>query len=173
MRIARPGCAGFTLIEILISMVLLAIGFLGLAAVQSKSLSETQNTQFRSKADLLLRDIADRMRANTEAVANGDYLVDEQAVSTHEAPADCPLDPAAYSCLALRDLTLWMNSVDDALPDPHVLIADAGDGVQRIRIDWTEKRVQPQDRSANPCGEDLERSCTELRVFIKGDEVGG
>jgi type IV pilus assembly protein PilV len=173
MRIARLGGAGFTLIEILVSMLLLAIGFLGLAAVQSKSLSETQNTQFRSKADILLRDIADRMRANAEAVTTGGYLIDKDAVSSHEAPQDCPLDPAAYTCLAVRDLTLWINSVDEALPEPHVLIADAGDGVQRIRIDWSEKRVQTQDRSANPCGADLDRSCTELRVLINGDESGG
>jgi len=173
MRIVRRGSAGFTLIEIMISMLLLAIGFLGLAAVQSKSLSETQNTQFRSKADILLRDIADRMRANSEAVVVGDYLVDANAVSTGEAPDDCPLDPAAYTCIALRDLTLWMNAVDDALPEPHVLIADAGNGIHRIRIDWAEKRVEVKDLTVNPCGEDADRACTEVRVFIKGEESGG
>lgn len=167
MRIVRHGSAGFTLIEILISMLLLAIGFLGLAAVQSKSLSETQNTQFRSKADIFLRDIADRMRANKEAVVEGDYFINDAAVSTGESPADCPFDPAAYTCIAARDLTLWKNSIDDALPEPHVLIAEAGDGIQRIRIDWTEKRNEAAAVFApNPCGEDPDRSCTEIRVYI-------
>jgi len=173
MRVICRGNAGFTLVEILISMLLLAISFLGLAAMQSKSLAETQNTQFRSKADILLRDVADRMRGNGQAVAEGDYLIDEDAISTGEPPSACPLTPAAYTCIATRDLTLWMNAVDDALPQPHVLIADAGDGVQRIRIDWSEKQTAAQDVSVNPCGEEADRACSEIRVFIKGDESGG
>jgi len=169
VRIVRRGCAGFTLIEILISMLLLAIGFLGLAAVQSRSLSETQNIQFRSKADILLRDIADRMRANVEAVAVGGYLIDEDAVSTGESAQDCPPDPAAYTCVAARDLVAWKNAIDDALPEPHVLIADAGNGVARIRVDWSEKQIGTQDQSVNPCGEEADRSCSEIRIYIKGD----
>jgi type IV pilus assembly protein PilV len=165
VRTMRCGSAGFTLIEILISMFLLAIGFLGLAAVQSKSLAETQNTQFRSKANILLRDIADRMRANSEAVAQGDYVIDAEAVSTGEPPADCAYAPSAYTCIAQRDLTVWMNAVDDALPAPHVLIADAGAGVQRIRIDWLERNAGAGSNAPNPCGED-DRACTEVRIFI-------
>lgn len=174
MQASGRGSGGFTLIELLVSMLLLAIGFLGLAAVQSKSLAETQNTQFRSKADVLLRDVADRMRANGEAVVTGGYLVNADAVSSGETPADCPLHPAAYTCIAQRDLTLWMNAVDDALPEPHVTIADAGGGVHRIRIDWMEKRTQTQDVTVNPCDEeDQQRSCTEIRVFIAADALAG
>jgi type IV pilus assembly protein PilV len=173
MRALRRGSDGFTLIEILVAMLLLAIGFLGLAAVQAKSLAETQNTQFRSKADVLLRDIADRMRANREAAAAGRYVIDVDAVSTGELPADCPLNLTTPNCLAQRDLVLWMNAIDDALPEPHVTIADGGSGVQRIRIAWTEKRINTEDVTTNPCGEDAQRSCTEIRVFINADAAGG
>jgi len=165
MRIVRRGCAGFTLIEIMISMLLLAIGFLGLAAVQSRSLSETQNTQFRSKADILLRDISDRMRANAEAVVAGRYVISENIVSSDGVAQDCPPDPVAYTCVADRDLKVWKKAVDDALPNPHVLIADVGGGVQRIRVDWAEKQIGTQDQSVNPCGDDADRTCSEIRVF--------
>lgn len=168
MRAIRRGSSGFTLIEILISMLLLAIGFLGLASVQSKSLSETQNTQFRSKADVLLRDIADRMRANKEAVAAGDYLIDTEAVAG-AMPPDCPPNPDAYTCMAARDLRLWMNAVDEALPQPHVLIDDLGAGQQLVRIDWSEKGIDPNNRADSPCGEDLSRNCIEMRVLIVGE----
>lgn len=175
MSALRRGSNGFTLIELLISMLLLAIGFLGLAAVQSKSLAETQNTQFRSKADVLLRDIADRMRANGDAVEAGRYLIDTDVDGGDGAPAECPADTGASGCLALRDLDLWMAAVDDALPDPRVVIADAGNGMQRIRIDWTEINNRASDNSTvNPCGEDMEdRTCVEMRVLINGGDAGG
>ena len=168
MRAFGRGSGGFTLIEILVSMLLLAIGILGLAAVQSKSLSETQGSQFRSKADVLLRDIADRMRANKEAVAAGGYLVDADAVAT-DAPSACTPGPDAFTCMAARDLALWMNAVDEALPEPHVRIADLGGGQQSLRIDWKEKSVNTNDSTENPCGDAADRSCVEIRVLIVGE----
>jgi len=168
MRAFGRGNGGFTLIEILVAMLLLAIGFLGLAAVQSKSLSETQSTQFRTKADVLLRDMADRMRANKEAVVEGSYLIDDDAVVA-DVPAACPANPDAFTCMAQRDLVLWKNAVDDALPEPHVSIADLGAGQQLLRIDWREKTTESSDRTVNPCSEDQARSCVEMRVLIVGE----
>lgn len=65
--------SGFTLIEILVTMLVMAIGFLGLAALQTSGLQQSQNTYFRTQADILARDIADRMRANRFGVLSGSY----------------------------------------------------------------------------------------------------
>ena len=59
---------GFTLIEVLIAMIVLAVGLLGLAGLQATSLRNNQSAYNRIKATQLAYDIADRMRANyTEA----------------------------------------------------------------------------------------------------------
>ena len=55
---------GFTLIEVLIAMLVLAIGLLGLAGLQVRSLNNTQSAYYRSLATELAYDLADRMRAN-------------------------------------------------------------------------------------------------------------
>jgi len=56
--------AGFTLIEVLIAMVVLAVGLLGLAGLQVTSLRSNQSAYNRTQATQLAYDLADRMRAN-------------------------------------------------------------------------------------------------------------
>ena len=58
---------GFTLIEVLIAMLVLAVGLLGLASLQAYSLRNTQSAYNRSLATELAYDLADRMRANMRA----------------------------------------------------------------------------------------------------------
>jgi len=55
---------GFTLIEVLVAVVVLAGGLLGLAALQVTSLSSNQTAYNRSQATQLAYDIADRMRTH-------------------------------------------------------------------------------------------------------------
>ena len=44
---------GFTLIEVLVSMVILAVGLLGLAAMQAISLRDNQDVYYYQQATLL------------------------------------------------------------------------------------------------------------------------
>src|SRR5574343_439121 len=56
---------GFTLIEVLIAMLVLAIGLLGLATLQTYSLRSNLSAYTRGQATQLLYDMSDRMRANS------------------------------------------------------------------------------------------------------------
>jgi len=64
---------GFSLIEILISLLILSIGLLGLGGLQLSSLKGANNAHFRTVASLAATDLIDRMRANPLAVANNQY----------------------------------------------------------------------------------------------------
>ena len=64
---------GFTMIEILVAAVVLAVGLLGLAGLQAQSLQFNFSAYQRSQANLLAYDIIDRMRANLTEVNNGTY----------------------------------------------------------------------------------------------------
>lgn len=66
---------GFTLIEVLIAVLLLSIGLMGLAALQSASLSNNRSAMARSRASLLAYSILDRMRANPQAARRGQYQI--------------------------------------------------------------------------------------------------
>ena len=64
---------GFSLIEVLISIVIIATGLLGLSGLQIASLKGTTNAHSRSVASLLVMGLSERMRANPLGVAGGFY----------------------------------------------------------------------------------------------------
>ncbi len=55
---------GFTLIEVLVSMIILALGLLGLASLQGISLKNNQDAYLFSQANALAYEMSDRIKAN-------------------------------------------------------------------------------------------------------------
>lgn len=64
---------GFTLIEVLIASLLLAIGLLGHMSMASTNLDLNRSGMYQTKATFLLNQMADRMRNNPTAVRTGIY----------------------------------------------------------------------------------------------------
>ena len=57
----------FTLIEVMIAMIILAVGLLGMASLTVRSQQSNESAYARSQASLLAYDIIERMRTNTIA----------------------------------------------------------------------------------------------------------
>lgn len=55
---------GFTMIEVLIAVLILAIGLLGVAGVQLVSMQQTVNSVLRSEATMYAQTVAERLRSN-------------------------------------------------------------------------------------------------------------
>ncbi len=65
---AKPNInRGFTMVEFLVSVVVLSIGLIGLAGLQITSLRDNSRAYMRSQASILASDLADRVRANPVA----------------------------------------------------------------------------------------------------------
>ncbi|MTW23044.1 type IV pilus modification protein PilV [Allochromatium palmeri] len=64
---------GVTLIEVLITVIVLAIGLLGFAALQMTSLQSSYSSYLRMQASWLAYDLTDRMRASRSETLNGNY----------------------------------------------------------------------------------------------------
>ena len=56
--------SGFSLLEVMIAVMVLAIGLLGMAAMQAVALSSNQEAQFRVQALAIAEDLSSRMRTN-------------------------------------------------------------------------------------------------------------
>lgn len=99
--------AGFSLIEVLVTIVILMIGLLGLAGLQGKAMTSQMEAYQRSQALILLNDMADRINANrTNAAA---YVTDTSPRGTGFNGS------AVLSCADLTgsnlDLCEWHNAL--------------------------------------------------------------
>lgn len=114
---------GFSLIEVLVSIVVLSIALLGTAGLMSASLRSTNTSYFRSQATILADDILDRMRANLELAKDGEYVVD--------LGGDC----GATTAMALYDCTEWTTMLAETLPAGKGGVRVAAD-VATVTVEW-------------------------------------
>lgn len=100
---------GFTLLEVLITMIILAIGMLGLANLQSKIHVVEMESYQRAQAVLLLQDMADRINSNRAGAAN---YVSATVLGTGNPDVDCAALAANTPALrAARDRCEWDQSL--------------------------------------------------------------
>ena len=116
---------GFSLIEILITLVVLSVGLLGLAALHAESLRSGRSAYLRTKAVSLGSDMADRMRANRPAAFAGDYVCTSADYGSNNDCADDGAGGATKTCapadMAAHDIWLWKKAIEDprnGLPGP-------------------------------------------------------
>ena len=124
---------GMTLVEVLVALLVLSIGLLGIAALQTTGLRSTQTAGARSQAVMLSYDIIDRLRANRQAAIDGDY-----DTTTGEAVADLAALPAGTT---REDLLEWKGRLAGALPEGRGAIArDAADPATVIvTVEWLDR----------------------------------
>lgn len=60
--------SGFSMIEVLVAVLILAVGLLGVAGVQVVSMQNTSNANLRTLATIYAQDMAERIRANGNTV---------------------------------------------------------------------------------------------------------
>ena len=132
------------MMEILITIVVLAIGLLGLSKLQMEALRYSHGANLRTQATFLAYDIIDRMRANrTQATSGSDlnfpYVT---AVGTTEtASSNCVGTSASCSASEMADFDLaeWKTSIAAALPIGDGAITRSS-GVYTVEIRWTDNR---------------------------------
>lgn len=124
--------AGFTLIEVLVAMLVLAVGMLGIAAMQMRGLQFSHDAYLRSQVSVLAYDIADRMRINRDSLATytGDFTV------TTTLPTGCNNAVATPA----NDILCWRTRVSEALPPTSIAnITDIGGGEFNVRLGWNDR----------------------------------
>jgi len=111
--------SGFTLLEILITIVIMSLGLLGLAGLQALSLRNNQIAYYRGVAAQQAYDMADRIRANQAGVAAGNYddldnstPADEACFSDDQGQAGC-----SAGDLAITDHRQWNTTNARLLPN--------------------------------------------------------
>lgn len=134
--------AGVGLIEVLIAVLVLSIGFLGMAALQSKALSNNNSAMVRSIGTIATYSILDAMRVDKEGTAAGDYAGSSVTVpSSWSAPGDCS-GLGTGSDLSKANLNQWCDDLGSLMgPGTKGEITDVGSNTYDITITFNDERA--------------------------------
>jgi type IV pilus assembly protein PilV len=145
---------GFTLLEVLVTLVIFAFGMLGVAGLQVVSLANMDSAQNRSVAALKASEMAERMRANASTTYSGVTGADNKCRTAHYNNRNSTPDNCTPAALAADDLWDWSQELAarlpsgkgtvcvDSTPDDGVPGAPACDGIGTalaIKVWWNEK----------------------------------
>lgn len=125
---------GASLVEVLVAILVLSIGLMGMAGLQSRTLKGNHSAQQRSEAVLLTHFIFDAMRANLSAAHNGSYAL-TRTCST----------PSTATSLIENDHRAWMQAMKKSLGDVSStcgsLAFDTTSGTYTVTLEWDDSRA--------------------------------
>lgn len=134
--------AGFSLIEVLVTIVVVSFGLLGLAALLVKGIEFSNSSYMRTVATQQAYDMADRMRANYKGLVAKSY----DAVA-FAAPTACT---ACTSCtpedLATYDICVWNSQNAALLPSGRGTVTK-NDRLWEIAVSWDASRSGTADET--------------------------
>ena len=131
------GARGFTLIEVLVSLIILSVGLLGLGLLQSQSLKASYSANHRTIATNLAYEILDEMRTNKRLAYRFSYIVPTDFSSLNVTT--CDPQPNTGDVVA-DDINGWECQVVKALPNGQSTITFPGGGNVQIQVNWTDQR---------------------------------
>ncbi len=167
MRSLRPGVltgqAGFSLVEVLVSLIIIAVGMLGLAKIQALAFGSTGTANLRSLAAIQASSMASAMHTNRNywsVVANGftySFVGTAAATSSDSAVATSSSNCTAAACsaplIAALDLSKWKTNVTSILPNATANIAcsvtTSTPVTCTIQLQWSETSTAIDSQSNN------------------------
>ena len=142
--------SGFTLVEVLVALLVLAVGLLGIAKLSFSAVQANSSAFMRSQSSALMQQIVDNMHANRNQAVNQTYQI-AYGVFPGAPPSDCSTvltcvdtDVVAY------DLYIWKRRLATALPSgdgqvvltPTVL-ANGNTGIlATVSVRWNDSVAQ-------------------------------
>ncbi len=176
---------GTSLLEVLITIVILAFGLLGLAGLQGKIQQAEVESFQRAQATLLLADMYESISANRANAAN--YVSANPIGTLDSQPTDC----TTVTPQASRDICEWSNALKGAsekmgtnntgameggrgcigqvqAPDPSPGVCTPG--IYQITVVW--QGMNPTAAPALACGQGLYTQDTTRRAISSQVTVG-
>lgn len=144
-------CGGFSLIEILVTTVILAIGLLGLAGLVVDGVRNNQGAYLRTQASILAYDMADRIRANADYARDADGYSGFSTEGSGVTLPGCAEDGCTPQQQVLLDKVEWTRQIEGAggatamLPSGEGSIVSPDPGLYTITISWSEVRREWED----------------------------
>ncbi|NGY06282.1 type IV pilus modification protein PilV [Solimonas terrae] len=143
-RAAAHRQRGVGLVEILVAVLILSIGLLGIALVQTRALSQNNSSMARSMAVVASYSILDAIRGDRANALTGSY---NQTVTGSATGSGCP----DLSSLANRQLNAWcveLGKTLGAVTAPTGRVSCSTAGICTVTITFDDSRVGAGGNSA-------------------------
>ena len=157
---------GLSMIELLVAVLVLAIGVLGITALQMVSLQNNRGALYRAEAVQLAYDMMDRIRANPVGAVPGQAYSGLGEGAGPPAANDCLANDCSEAQMVAFDQAVWKCSLGDynedatcvalrgagalppeddqpGLPEGDGSIVVDGAGLVTITVVWTEPDGAP------------------------------
>lgn len=129
----QRGQRGATLLEVLVSMVILTVALLGMAGLTSSAIKSNQSSRMRAIGLSLVNDYTERARSNTVGFSDYAYVVGYNASTRSAATSDPTTAPSSCdvtvdlvnpanstntcaAAIATYDQSQWLTNVANRLP---------------------------------------------------------
>ncbi len=109
----RTKQAGFSMIEVLVTLMIITLGLFGVVGLQAFSLRANQAGKYRGQAVFLADDLGQRMEINFPNANGYDVALSSTAPALNK---DCTTSTCSGADLMTYDLAVWQAAVAAALP---------------------------------------------------------
>ena len=155
---------GDTMIEVLVTIIIIAVGVLGAAALQVTTLKNLSSSHSASIAAIVAEDFTERMRANPAGALANDYVFSVAPTTTSKDCAkvlcSAPADLAAY------DVDTWWNQVTAVLPSGAGVVTRIGTtNTFVLTVRWDEDRSGSTGVEC-PTATDADLECYRFNITI-------
>ncbi len=163
MKINPKWQIGSSMLEVMVTIIIVGVGLLGVAAMQANSVKYLRIANQRSEAVQLAYDLGDRMRSNGAALSK--YVLTD---SSNPSATSCKSTSCTAEQLANRDLYEWTNDLKNRLNGGRAILSTTLVNTQTVydlTVIWKEAGLTGKD-STCPSGlttADGER-CFGLRI---------
>lgn len=139
MSVNRSRSSGFSMIEVLVSLLITVIGILGMVALQSKAVPFTQDSVQRNTAMMLVDDLVEIIRTSKDGCTTSNNCVKAPGASFPATPAVCIPTPTDVG----QQIGCWVARVKTALPGATDLLTTGNFYICRS--------ILPGDETATAC----------------------
>lgn len=155
---SRQLAKGFSLVEVMVSLIILSIGLLAIARIELELLSKNNGSFYRGQVAIAATDLMDRVHANKDPTIADQYLLPDPAVPPTSPGFDCRTASCTTTNMAKADLYQWYTQTKAIVPGLKVKIVNAGTPpVKAITIMWNEPG-QPATATGTSCTGDFKTS---------------
>lgn len=140
-RAGAPGARsqrGFSMIEVLISMLVIGVGLLGLAMLQTLSVRYAQSANYRTRATNLAYDLLDQIRANRALALQFQGITKDSFASETGKLCNRPITTQDGLITTEQSATRWRCQVRAALGPEAYAVVTRAQNVYSIEIAWSD-----------------------------------